>query len=147
MLSDFFFLQFVTRHIGEGRGVGHCIAKRNIKLYVSLRYTVVLSLEDDAIVKVLLFEDSGDEVIPSGCGRCSEDDAICSMILVMMSFLPTVVKVKLQGKWYSAKNVVSTPSRDVYQEIITPKTRLDLSVCDLRNFQSSIYSSLEEHYI
>jgi len=54
-----------------------------------------------------LFYDSGDEVIPSGSGRCLEDDAICSMILVMMSFLKTEVKVKLQGKWNSAKNVVS----------------------------------------
>jgi hypothetical protein len=73
----------------------------------------VLSLEDDAIVEILLFEDSGYEVVPSGSGRCLEDDAICSMILVMMMFLPTVVKVKLQGKWNSAKNVVSTQSKDV----------------------------------
>jgi len=26
--------------------------------------------EDDAIVEILLFEDSGDEVIPSGGGTC-----------------------------------------------------------------------------
>jgi hypothetical protein len=70
-------------------------------------------LEDDAIVEILLFEDSGDEVIPSGSGRCLENDAICSMILVMTLFLQTVAKVKLQGKWNSAKNVITTPSRDV----------------------------------
>lgn len=64
------------------------------------------------LLSKFLFEDSGDEVIPSGSGICLEDDAICPVILVMM-FLQTVVKVKLQGKWNSAKNVVSTPSRDV----------------------------------
>lgn len=32
-------------------------------------------LEDDTIVKILLFEDSGDEVIPSDSGRCLEDDS------------------------------------------------------------------------
>jgi len=63
VLSDFFFLQSVTRHNGEERGVGHRIAQNNIKLYDSLSYTVVLSLEDDSIVKILLYEDSGDEVI------------------------------------------------------------------------------------
>jgi hypothetical protein len=74
----------------------------------------VPSLGDDApLSKKLLFQDSGDEVIPSGSGRCLEDDAICSMILVVMMFLQTVVKVKLQGKWNSAKHVTSTPSRDV----------------------------------
>jgi len=114
VLSDFFFLQLVTRHNGEERGVGYCIVQRNIKLYVSLHYTVVPSFEDDAIVKILLFEDYGDEMIPSGSGRCLEDDAISSMLLAMMSFLQTVVKVQLQVKWNSAKNVVPTPSRDVH---------------------------------
>jgi len=74
----------------------------------------VTSFDYDAIVEILPFEDSGDEVIPSGSGRCLEDDAISSMILVMMSFLQTVVKVQLQVKWNSAKNVVPTPSRDVH---------------------------------
>lgn len=72
------------------------------------------SFEDDAIVEILLFDNSSDEVIPSGSGRCLEDDAISSMILVMMSFLKTVVKVQLQVTWNSAKNVVPTPSRDVH---------------------------------
>jgi hypothetical protein len=74
----------------------------------------VPSFEYDAIVKILLFEDSSDEVIHSGSGRCLEDIAISSMILVMMSFLKTVVKVQLKVTWNSAKNVILTPSRDVH---------------------------------
>jgi hypothetical protein len=73
----------------------------------------VPSLEDDAIVEIILFEDSGDEVILSGSARCLEDDAICFRILVMTLFLQTVVTVELKVKWNSSKNVVSTPSRDV----------------------------------
>jgi hypothetical protein len=93
------------------RGTGTLYSARKHTTLVSSHYTVVLSLEDD-IVEILLFEDSGDKVIPSGSGRSLEDDAICFRILVM-SFLQIVVTVKLKVKWNSVKNVVSTQSRDV----------------------------------
>jgi hypothetical protein len=56
----------------------------------------VRSLEDDAVVQILLFEDSGDEVIPSDSGRSLKDNAVCSRIVMVVWFLYRAVQSEMQ---------------------------------------------------
>jgi hypothetical protein len=78
----------------------------------------------------------------------------CLKILVMIWFLQKVFCVEVtwvcmekqkSSRSGFAKKQCSPPSRDVWHEVPHPKI-LELSVCALWKFQSSVYSSSEETY-